>query len=115
MVRYSYIQAYRLCPTGSDSQGPTEGPNVSLSHKLWEQLCNINNLNLILKGPPPSGIISFNVDSKMSPAEIVKLLGKESIWIRVLEDPIWLRACVHITSTEEEIEMLSTTLRKLTA
>ncbi len=84
-----------------------------LSHSLWEKLCTINNVSPILKGAPPSGIISFTVDPKIKPKEVVKLLGKESIWIRVIEDPTWLRACVHITSTEEEILKLTSTLTNI--
>ncbi len=85
-----------------------------LSYKLWEELSKIKTLNLILKGPPSSGIISFTFNSKIRPAEVVNLLGKESVWIRALEDPVWLRACVHITTTEDEIQTLVSTLRAIT-
>ena len=31
--------------------------------------------------------------------EFVKKLGEKKIWIRVLEDPKWFRACVHQMTT----------------
>ncbi len=84
-----------------------------LSKRLWRELKCVTSINPILQGPPPAGLVSFTINSKLSPKQIVKLLAKESIFIRVLEDPIWLRACVHITSTQREIERLITELKKL--
>ncbi len=84
-----------------------------LSKKLWNQLNAINNVNTVLEGPPPSGLVSFSMISNYSPKKIVDILGEESLWIRVLEDPIWLRACLHITSTEQEIDVLTKGIKKL--
>ena len=78
----------------------------SLSSILWEKLNQIKNIELVLNSPPPSGIISFNINGIDSPEEVVKYLGRERIWIRVLEDPKWLRACVHITTDINEIDNL---------
>jgi len=78
----------------------------SLSSILWEKLNQINNIELILDSPPPSGIISFNVNGIGSPEEVVNYLGQKNSWIRVLEDPKWLRACVHITTDLNEIDYL---------
>ncbi len=83
------------------------------SKRLWLELKGVTSINPVLQDPPPAGLVSFTVNSKLSPNQIVKLLAEESIYIRVLEDPIWLRACVHITSTEEEIERLISALKKL--
>ncbi len=78
----------------------------SLSSILWEKLNQINNIELVLTSPPPSGIISFTINGINSPEEVVNHLGKENLWIRVLEDPKWLRACVHITTDLNEIDNL---------
>ncbi len=78
----------------------------SLSHKLWEKLNKTKNIELILNSPPPSGIISFTINGIDSHEDVVKFLGQEKLWIRVLEDPKWLRACVHITTDLNEIDNL---------
>ena len=78
----------------------------SLSSILWQKLNKINNIELVLNCPPPSGIISFNINGIKSPEEVVNYLGQENLWIRVLEDPKWLRACVHITTDLNEIDNL---------
>tara|TARA_Y100001978_G_C23662295_1_gene419333 strand:+ start:208 stop:1422 length:1215 start_codon:yes stop_codon:yes gene_type:complete len=78
----------------------------SLSSILWKKLNQVESIEPVLNGPPPSGIISFNINGINSPEEVVNYLGKESLWIRVLEDPKWLRACVHITTDLDEINKL---------
>jgi len=78
----------------------------NLSSYLWEQLNPIKNIKLILNNPPPSGIVSFSITGIASPEKVVKHLGQRSLWIRVLEDPRWLRACVHISTTTKEIDNL---------
>jgi len=85
----------------------------SLSSILWEKLNQIKNIELILNSSPPSGIISFTIDGTNSPEEIVNFLGQENLWIRVLEDPKWLRACVHITTDLNEINNLVIGLKKI--
>ena len=78
-----------------------------LSHELWIKLRAIKGVETILEGPPPSGLVSFFLQKDNNPKDIVKVLGKKAIWIRDLEDPKCLRACLHITSTSEEIYALS--------
>ena len=78
----------------------------SLSSILWEKLNQIKNIDLVLNSPPPSGIISFTINGINSPEEVVNHLGQKNLWIRVLEDPKWLRACVHITTDLNEIDNL---------
>ena len=73
---------------------------------LWKKLNQIKNIKLILNSPPPSGIISFSINGIHSPEEVVNNLGQKNLWIRVLEDPKWLRACVHITTDSNEIDNL---------
>ena len=45
--------------------------------------------------------------------KFVKKLGEKKIWIRVLEDPKWFRACVHQMTTEDEIDLLSKEIKKI--
>ena len=78
----------------------------SLSSILWEKLNQIKNIKLVLNSPPPSGIVSFTINGFNSPEEVVNYLGQKNLWIRVLEDPKWLRACVHITTDISEIDNL---------
>ena len=81
-----------------------------LSSILWGKLKQIKDIELILNSPPPSGIISFSINGINSPEEVVNYLGQKNLWIRVLEDPKWLRACVHITTDLNDIDNLVTTL-----
>ena len=78
----------------------------NLSSIMWGKLNQLKNIELVLKSPPPSGIISFTINGIKSPEEVVNYLGKKNLWIRVLEDPKWLRACVHITTDLNEIDNL---------
>ena len=87
---------------------------ISMSQKLWDHLQGINDIAPILEGPPPAGLVSFSIKSKYSPGKIVEILGKSCFWIRVLEDPVWLRACLHVTSTEDEIEDLASAIKNFT-
>ena len=83
------------------------------SEELWSKLSLLNHVDMILQKPPSSGLISFKIQSTLSPKEIVSKLGNESIWIRALESPDCLRACVHITTTKEEINRLIYELESL--
>ena len=88
-----------------------EGKNYVIL--LWLELQKIDGIKTILQVPPSTGLVSFCVNSKSSHHEIVKALGEKSIWIRALEDPIWLRACVHITTTHPELSKLTRALKML--
>ncbi len=85
----------------------------SLSNKLWNDLQSIKGINTILEGPPPAGLVSFSLISNCSGNEIVNTLGKKNIWIRLLEDPTWLRACLHVTSESSEIVELIEAMKSL--
>ncbi len=78
-----------------------------LSFQFWSSLQNLEGVKSILEGPPPAGLVSFTLLERRSPQEIVNLLGKKGLWIRDLEDPVCLRACLHITSEEEEVKALN--------
>ena len=84
----------------------------NLSSILWRKLNQLPNIELVLNNAPPSGIISFSINGINSPEEVVKHLGEKNLWIRVLEDPKWLRACVHITTDFNEIDNLVDALNK---
>tara|TARA_Y100001968_G_scaffold163764_1_gene149827 strand:- start:244 stop:924 length:681 start_codon:yes stop_codon:yes gene_type:complete len=78
----------------------------NLSSILWKKLNAIENIELVLNSPPDTGIISFSINGINSPEDVVTYLGKQNLWIRVLEDPKWLRACIHITTDLNEINNL---------
>tara|TARA_Y100001968_G_scaffold234712_1_gene217824 strand:+ start:1821 stop:2999 length:1179 start_codon:yes stop_codon:yes gene_type:complete len=84
----------------------------TLSKQLWNGLNEINGINTILNSPPPTGLVSFSLSKEKSEHSLVKNLGKQKIWIRVLEDPEWLRACLHVTSNEKEVETLLNAISK---
>ena len=84
----------------------------SLSLKLWMELNDIEGIKNILEGAPPTGLVSFSITNKISPQLLVTHLGQKDLWIRVLEDPAWLRACLHITTEEKEITNLVKTIQE---
>ena len=60
----------------------------------------------LLEVPPASGLVSFQIIGDVPPAEHVKQLGGQGLWIRDLADPSCLRACTHITTTDDDINAL---------
>ena len=78
----------------------------NLSSDLWQALQGLERVNPLLEVPPASGLVSFQVDGDVPPAEHVKQLGAQGLWIRDLADPSCLRACTHITTTENEVNTL---------
>ena len=87
----------------------------ALSGELWRQIKKLPGTTPLLEGEPPAGLVSFKLNSEntRSTAEIVKILGSKGIWIRNLEEPICLRACIHITTEAQEILQLINALREL--
>ena len=79
---------------------------TSLSNKLWKELYKVNDIDLVLPYPLSNGIVSFNINGIDNKNQIIKYLGKKNIWIRVVEDPKWFRACIHQMTTEKEIDLL---------
>tara|TARA_B100001996_G_scaffold304218_1_gene245107 strand:- start:707 stop:1882 length:1176 start_codon:yes stop_codon:yes gene_type:complete len=84
-----------------------------LSQKLWDELDQINEIDLVLEKKYLNGIISFNIENIQDKNKFVQQLGEKKIWIRVLEDPKWFRACVHQFTTEAEINLLSQEIKKI--
>ncbi len=85
----------------------------SKSKLLWIALRNSDLFTPTLKTLPPTGIVSFTHRKGASTKKIVSKLGEKGIWIRDLEYPNCLRACIHITTTNEEIRLLSEELNLL--
>ena len=85
-----------------------------LSSQLWSELNSLNGVEPILTSPPPAGLVTFTLPKQHSTKRIVQLLGREGLWIRDLEDPVSLRACLHVTSNAHEIKALIEAIKKLT-
>ena len=85
----------------------------NLSVKLWDELNQLKGVELVLEKKYLNGIVSFNIENIIDKDKFVKKLGEKKIWIRVLEDPKWFRACVHQMTTEAEIDLLSEEIKKL--
>ena len=84
-----------------------------LSGKLWDELNQSNGAELVLEKKYLNGIVSFNIENIKDKDKFVKKLGEKKIWIRVLEDPKWFRACVHQMTTEAEIDLLAREIKKI--
>ena len=84
-----------------------------LSEKLWDELNELKEIELVLEKKYLNGIISFNVQNIEDKEKFVKKLGEKNFWIRVLEDPKWFRACVHQMTTEAEIDLLAKEIKEI--
>ncbi|MEB3322680.1 MAG: aminotransferase class V-fold PLP-dependent enzyme, partial [Synechococcaceae cyanobacterium] len=93
------------------------------SRQLWEGLQSIPGVRTLLSEPPPAGLVSFQLvstalqgeEGRRDPQSIVAELGEQRIWLRTLADPPCVRACTHLTTTEEEVERLLEALRAIAA
>ena len=79
---------------------------IAMSNKLWLGLKELNQIKLILNYPLCNGIVSFDIEQITNKKFLIKELGKKNIWIRVIEDPKWFRACIHQMTTNNEIKLL---------
>ena len=87
-----------------------------LSEQLWRELQSIPGVSPLLDGPPPAGLVSFEMNALRTgstPSEVVKTLGAEQIWIRDLADPVCLRACTHISTTSNELSTLTDAINRI--
>jgi L-cysteine/cystine lyase len=82
------------------------------SGRLWRGLQGIAGVETLMPEPPPAGLVSFTLEGP-STAAVVNQLGEQGIWIRRLDDPDCLRACTHITTTDDEIDLLLEALSAL--
>lgn len=78
----------------------------NLSGKLWQALQGLERVTPLLEVAPASGLVSFQINGDLPPAEHVKQLGAQGLWIRDLADPSCLRACTHICTTADDINAL---------
>jgi len=79
------------------------------SQRLWQGLQAIPRARPLLEVAPPAGLVSFELEGE-APEATVKRLGEKAIWVRSLDEPHCLRACTHITTTDEEIDQLLASL-----
>ena len=89
-----------------------------LSERLWQELSNVPGVVPLLDGPPAAGLVSFELDpntTTLQPAQVVKRLGEQGIWIRDLADPSCLRACTHVCSNDSELQTLVNAIRQINA
>ena len=102
------------------------------SGRLWQGLQTIAGIRTVLREPPPAGLVNFALQPEPRPAPgtgrdagwasgqgltakhaaVVSQLGKRNIWIRQLDDPDSLRACIHVTTTDAEIDQLLAALQQ---
>ena len=85
------------------------------SGELWRELDALAGTTTLLEVPPASGLVSFQLTDASSPAETVKALGHQGIWIRDLADPICLRACTHAFTTPDEIKVLTQAINTISS
>jgi L-cysteine/cystine lyase len=78
----------------------------TLSGGLWQLLEGLDRVTPLLETAPASGLVSFQINGDVPPAEHVKQLGAQGLWIRDLADPSCLRACTHICTTASELDAL---------
>ena len=78
----------------------------NLSGNLWQALEGLADVTPLLEVAPASGLVSFQIKGDVPPAEHVKQLGAQGLWIRDLADPSCLRACTHVSTSADEINIL---------
>ena len=78
------------------------------SARLWHGLQVIPGLCSRLRQEPPAGLVSFRPSDPTGPdpGSLLHSLSERRFCLRVLDQPLWLRACVHITTELEEIDQL---------
>jgi L-cysteine/cystine lyase len=85
---------------------------------LWRGLQTVPGCRPLLQAPPPAGLVSFQLHrrdgSLIEPEQVVSHLGGQNIWVRSLKDPSCLRACTHVTTTSEDLDLLLEALMDLT-
>ncbi|MEM9908332.1 MAG: aminotransferase class V-fold PLP-dependent enzyme [Cyanobacteria bacterium P01_D01_bin.44] len=88
-----------------------------LSIYLWGRLNRLPQITCLLKTPPESGLISFQItsDGNPSPAlhtQLVTHLENQHIYLRTLLLPNCVRACVHYFTLESELDQLVETIEQ---
>ena len=83
------------------------------SARLWNGLQQISAVQTVVQeAPPTSGLVSFTIDHAPAP-EAVSTLADQHFQLRSLEDPLCLRACTHVFTTNAEIDELLNAIAQL--
>lgn len=83
-----------------------------LSQQLWQQLKALPAIRCLCTTPPPSGLVSFQIQSSVGShrelqTQLVQHLEKQGFFLRTLLNPHSVRACVHYLSLESEVDQLT--------
>ncbi|MEO0455732.1 MAG: aminotransferase class V-fold PLP-dependent enzyme [Cyanobacteria bacterium P01_A01_bin.114] len=78
---------------------------------LWSRLNRLPKIACILKTPPESGLVSFQISPDGTPSptlhtRLVQYLETQHIYLRTLLLPHCVRACVHYFTLESELDRL---------
>ena len=83
------------------------------SARLWNGLQQIPAVQTVVQeAPPASGLVSFTIEH-IAAQEAVSALADQHFQLRSLEDPLCLRACTHVFSTDAEIDQLLQAIAQL--
>ncbi|MEO0868374.1 MAG: aminotransferase class V-fold PLP-dependent enzyme [Cyanobacteria bacterium J06642_11] len=82
-----------------------------LSSSLWGKLNGLPNIRCLLKSPPESGLVSFQIFQSGEPSpklhrKLVVYLESQQFHLRTLLSPSCVRACTHYFTTESDIDGL---------
>ncbi|MDV3351679.1 aminotransferase class V-fold PLP-dependent enzyme [Leptothoe sp. LEGE 181152] len=108
----------RVAITAHNSWGTAEERYFricQLSSYLWGKLNSLRAVQCLLKSPPESGLVSFQLfqAGEYSPdlhQKLVTYLESQQFYLRTLLSPSCVRACVHYFTTEAEIDRLIDTI-----
>ncbi|MGD1952390.1 MAG: aminotransferase class V-fold PLP-dependent enzyme [Leptolyngbyaceae cyanobacterium] len=78
---------------------------------LWGKLNGLRAIQCLLKSPPESGLVSFQIFQDGEPSAtlhqtLVTHLESKQFYLRTLLSPSCVRACTHYFTTESEIDQL---------
>ncbi len=82
-----------------------------LSAYLWSELNTIPGVQCLTPTPPPSGLVTFQLDSGKH-SQLVEWLEAQGILVRLLLFPNSVRACVHYLSLPSECDRLVAAIRQ---
>ncbi|MEM8611690.1 MAG: aminotransferase class V-fold PLP-dependent enzyme [Cyanobacteria bacterium P01_H01_bin.105] len=82
-----------------------------LSSYLWGKLNGLRSIQCLLKSPPESGLVSFQIfqAGNYSPVlhqQLISDLELKQFYLRTMSSPNCVRACIHYFTTESEIDRL---------
>jgi L-cysteine/cystine lyase len=82
---------------------------VTLANYLWQGLQAIEGIACLLKSPPTSGLVAFQM-AGINPNQAVQQLENQGFFGRSIADPSCVRVGVHYLTSEAEIDQLLTAL-----